>query len=127
MSRRVHLPGATQVTCQGSARHQTSMACSVHPAWPVNVFSNSLIVNPPDHATWDLGAFQMRAECRSAEGTFGGDFYAFQLRGPKRLAVVIGDACGRGREGASLLPGVLARLEQLALDGARPSHFLHDL
>jgi serine phosphatase RsbU (regulator of sigma subunit) len=40
---------------------------------------------------------------------------------------VIGDACGRGQEGASLLPGVLARLEQLALVGARPSHFLHEL
>jgi serine phosphatase RsbU (regulator of sigma subunit) len=93
----------------------------------VDVFDNSLIVNPPSHAAWDLGAFRMLAECRSAEGSFGGDFYAFQLRGPKRLIVVIGDACGRGEEGARLLPGVLARLEELAASGARPSHFLHDL
>jgi serine phosphatase RsbU (regulator of sigma subunit) len=69
----------------------------------------------------------MLAECRAAGGGLGGDFYAFRLRGPKRLAVVIGDACGRGEAGATLLPGVLSRLEQLAASAARPSHFLHEL
>jgi serine phosphatase RsbU (regulator of sigma subunit) len=97
------------------------------PVRPVQLVDNALIVNPPQRATWDLGAFRMRAECRSAEGNFGGDFYAFQLRGPNRLAVVIGDACGRGAQGASLLPAVLSRLEELAAVSARPSHFLREL
>jgi serine phosphatase RsbU (regulator of sigma subunit) len=97
------------------------------PAAAVQIFDNSLIVNPPDKASWDVGPFRMLADCRSADGKLGGDFYAFQLREPKRLAVVIGDACGRGQEAANLLPGVLARLEQLALLGARPSHFLQEL
>jgi serine phosphatase RsbU (regulator of sigma subunit) len=69
----------------------------------------------------------MLADCRSANGNLGGDFYAFRLRGPKRLAVVIGDACGRGEEGARLLPGVLSRVERLAAFGCRPSHFLAEL
>jgi sigma-B regulation protein RsbU (phosphoserine phosphatase) len=79
------------------------------------------------NCTWDLGAFHMLAECRAANGDLGGDFYAFRLRGPNRLAVVIGDACGRGEEGARLLPGVLARVERLAAFGCRPGHFLAEL
>src|SRR5258706_5422571 len=69
----------------------------------------------------------MLAESRAAGGGRGGDFYRFRLREPKRLAVVIGDACGRGEAGAILLPGVLSRLEELATSADRPSHFLHEL
>lgn len=92
----------------------------------VELVPDRLFVNPSG-AAWDLGAFRMLAECRAAGGGFGGDFYAFRLRGPKRIAVIIGDACGRGEAAARLLPGVLASLEELAASSARPSHFLHEL
>ncbi len=69
----------------------------------------------------------MLAESRCAGGGLGGDFYAVRLRGPKRLAVVIGDACGRGEDGAKLLPNVLRRLEQLAHVHLRPSQVLGEL
>jgi serine phosphatase RsbU (regulator of sigma subunit) len=97
------------------------------PPASVDVVANRLFVNPPSDAAWHLGAFRMQAECRSAGGKMGGDFYAFHVRGPKRLAVVIGDACGRGPEGARLLPGVLASVEQLAMRSKRPSQFLQAL
>ena len=103
------------------------MACGVHRLRTVNFAVDRLVVNPPTDSVWDLGAFRMVAESRSATGDLGGDFYAFRLRGPKRLAVVIGDACGRGEEAALLLPGVLARVERLAALGWRPSHFLDEL
>jgi serine phosphatase RsbU (regulator of sigma subunit) len=59
-----------------------------------------------------------------AAGPLGGDFFAFRSRSPERLALVIGDACGRGEDGAHLLPSVLARVECLAAGSGRPSHFL---
>jgi sigma-B regulation protein RsbU (phosphoserine phosphatase) len=93
----------------------------------VNFNDDRLVVNPAHGSAWDLGAFRMLTESRSASGNLGGDFFAFRLRGPKRLAVVIGDACGRGKEAASLLPGVLARVERLASTMVRPSHFLAEL
>ena len=89
--------------------------------------ANTLFVNPPPRPAWDLGAFRMLAECRGAEGALGGDFYAFRLHGPKRLALVIGDACGRGQEGASLLPSVLSHIEKLVVSPLRPSHLLQSL
>jgi two-component system, chemotaxis family, sensor kinase Cph1 len=88
---------------------------------------NTLFVNPPSRPAWDLGAFRVLAERRSAGDSSGGDFYAFRLRGPKRLAVVIGDACGRGQEAANLLPGVLQRLHETAASAVRPSALLHYL
>jgi sigma-B regulation protein RsbU (phosphoserine phosphatase) len=69
----------------------------------------------------------MLADSRSAGGEVGGDFYAFLLRDPNRLAVVIGDACGRGREGATLLPHVLPLLDQLSSSVSRPSLLLQAL
>jgi serine phosphatase RsbU (regulator of sigma subunit) len=89
-------------------------------------FANTLFVNPA-RPSWDLGAFRLLADRRPAEGDSGGDFYAFALRGPKRLAVVIGDACGRGREGASLLPGVLDRIGDLVATRMPPSQLLESL
>lgn len=48
-------------------------------------------------------------------------------RGPKRLAVVIGDACGRGSEGARLVPFVLEPLAELAAGMTRPGQLLEAL
>jgi phosphoserine phosphatase RsbU/P len=94
----------------------------------VQALPDCAFVNPTARAAWELGGFRLRAECRSADdGELGGDFYAFRLLGPERLAVVIGDACGRGRDGASLLPSVLSRLEQVVATGVKPSHFLYEL
>jgi serine phosphatase RsbU (regulator of sigma subunit) len=100
------------------------MACAVHRPPPVDFFSDCLVVNPTTDVAWNIGAFRVQAESRSAAGPLGGDFFAFRVRSPERLALVIGDACGRGEEGAHLLPSVLARVEQLAAGAARPSHFL---
>lgn len=92
----------------------------------VESLPDRLFVNPSG-AAWNLGAFRLFAECRAAGGGLGGDFYAFRLRSPRHLSVVIGDACGRGEAASTLLPGVLSRLEQLAGSAARPSHLLHEL
>lgn len=100
------------------------MAHGVHRPQHRMSLANTLFVNPPLRPAWDLGAFRVLAERRSADGDAGGDFFAFRLRGPKRLAVVIGDACGRGQEAANLLPGVLERLRTAAGDVARPSQLL---
>jgi len=72
---------------------------------------NTLFVNPPLRPALDLGVFRVLAERRSVEKDACGDFFAFRLRGPKRLVAVIGDACGHGQDAANLLPGVLRRLE----------------
>jgi phosphoserine phosphatase RsbU/P len=103
------------------------LACGVHSVAGVNASTDTLFVNPRASLPWELGAFRMLADRRCAGGGPGGDFYAFGLRGPNRLAVVIGDACGRGEEGARLLPGVLSRLEELTDASVRPSELLHGL
>ncbi len=69
----------------------------------------------------------MLAESRSAGGLRGGDFYTFALRAPTRLAVVIGDACGRGTDGAELLPMVLPTVDQLLRLDASPSLLLAEV
>lgn len=89
--------------------------------------AKNCFVNPPARPCWDLGAFRMLAERRAAEGNLGGDFFAFRLHEPHRLAIVIGDACGRGKEGASLLPGVLSHIEELVVSPVRPSQMLQNL
>ena len=104
------------------------VACGVHRRSALQMsLANTCFVNPPPRPCWDLGAFRMLTECRAAEGNLGGDFFAFRLHGPQRLAVVIGDACGRGKEGASLLPGVLSHIEELVVSPVRPSHLLQNL
>lgn len=87
----------------------------------------SMLVNPPGETSWELGGFRVLAEKRSASGPIGGDFFLCHLRGPKRLAVVIGDACGRGTEAAKLLPSVLPGLEQLIASVSGPSQLLQQL
>lgn len=71
-----------------------------------------------------MGCFRMLAESRAAEGQAGGDFFALQLRTPQRISLVIGDACGRGREAARLLRGIFPRLERLSRNVAKPSQLL---
>ncbi len=86
-----------------------------------------MVVNPKTGSGWEHGAFRILAESRSAGGSIGGDFCAFRLRGPKRLAVVIGDACGRGPEGAKLLPHILPVLDELSRSLSRPRLLLEAL
>jgi sigma-B regulation protein RsbU (phosphoserine phosphatase) len=86
-----------------------------------------MIVNPKLGSVWELGSFRILVESRGAGGDVGGDFFAFLLRGPNRLAVVIGDVCGRGAEGARLLPQVLAPLDELSQRVERPSELLAGL
>ena len=103
------------------------MACRVHSSLAVHSAAQRMVVNPTSGGVWQLGTFQMLVDSRCAGGEVGGDFYAFLLRDPKRLAVVIGDACGRGPEGAKLLPHVLAVLDQLSSSVSRPSLLLQAL
>jgi phosphoserine phosphatase RsbU/P len=72
---------------------------------------------------WNSDGFRVAAECRPAE-ELAGDFYIVARRGPGRLLVLIGDACGRGRDGAALLPGILPRARHLASSDVNPAHLL---
>jgi phosphoserine phosphatase RsbU/P len=85
---------------------------------------NYQFVNPTSQSAWNLGGFQMLAEGRAADGQ-SGDFFAFSLNGPNRLAVVIGDVCGHGRDVAAHVARVAERLERLAPVG--PGRFLTEL
>ena len=75
---------------------------------------------------WTLNGFRIAAECRPA-GVVGGDFYVITAREGERLAVVIGDACGRGRAGAALLPDLLPRVRDLLRSDARPARVIGEL
>ena len=89
--------------------------------------ADRIVADRPAGAPLQIGVFRMVAESRSAGARVGGDFFAFQAHGPKRLILMIGDACGRGREGARLLPSLLPRLEELSLVLAPPSRLLEAL
>lgn len=97
------------------------------PGSAVEFFADRLVVNPSSDVAWETRAFRVLGQSRAAVGPLGGDFFAIRLRSPERLALVIGDICGRGEEVAHLLPRVLARVEQLASQPARPGHFLESL
>lgn len=75
---------------------------------------------------WALNGFCIAAECRPA-GWIGGDFYVISARERARLAFIVGDACGRGSEGAALLPELLPRARELIRSEARPSRILTEL
>ena len=66
----------------------------------------------------------MLAETRYGAGDSGGDFHAFALRDPRRLAVVIGDVCGHGPSAARLLPCVVPSIRTLLRSEAPPSRVL---
>jgi serine phosphatase RsbU (regulator of sigma subunit) len=93
----------------------------------MNLATDRIVANPPLGPTGNLGIFRVLAESRSAGGSGGGDFYAYQLRGPHSIYVVIGDVCGRGEEAAQLLPNILLRLEELSPFAGPPSLLLERL
>jgi sigma-B regulation protein RsbU (phosphoserine phosphatase) len=99
----------------------------VHPTGLVLTQVNAVQSNPPPGIFWEFGGFRMLAESRTAGGLRGGDFYTFALRAPTRLAVVIGDACGRGPDGAALVPSVLPIVDALLVSEAPPSQLLREV
>jgi sigma-B regulation protein RsbU (phosphoserine phosphatase) len=100
------------------------MACGVHQLRLVHFSADRFVDGSPFGPRWELGAFRLLADSRAAGEHVGGDFYAFEQRDDKRLTIVIGDACGRGKEGASLLPSVLPRYEALARCSQGPAQLL---
>jgi len=76
---------------------------------------------------WERLGLRMLVETRFGGSEVGGDFYAFALREPRRLAVVIGDACGRGTSAAKLLPRVLPSVHALLRSEASPSRLLTEV
>jgi len=76
---------------------------------------------------WEHCGFHVSAERRGADGTRGGDFYTLVVRGPERIGVVIGDACGRGADGEAELARVLPKVCELALSGLSPARLLSEL
>jgi len=75
----------------------------------------------------EVSGFRVIAESRCGGAPVGGDFYRTALRGPGRLAVVIGDACGRGTDAARLLPAVTPKIEGLLGSQSSPAQFLGEL
>jgi serine phosphatase RsbU (regulator of sigma subunit) len=77
---------------------------------------------------WEGAGFDVSALSRGEDGTTGGgDFYTLAVRGPGRIGVIIGDACGRGVDGKAQLARILPRVHQLALSEAPPAELLQDL
>jgi sigma-B regulation protein RsbU (phosphoserine phosphatase) len=77
---------------------------------------------------WDPAGFHVSAERRGAGGTAGGgDFYTLTVKGPGRIGVVIGDACGRGADGEAQLSRVFPKVHELAVSGASPAELLTEL
>jgi phosphoserine phosphatase RsbU/P len=80
------------------------------------------------HAGWKDVGFRVYAERRAEGGAEGGgDFYTVAVRGPGRIGVVIGDACGRGPDGEAQLSRILPMAHQLAISGASPKELLTEL
>lgn len=71
-----------------------------------------------------LGSFRIVAECHGVNAYRGGDFYCASLGEAGRLAVVIGDACGHGAEGARLVSRLLPDMLRLAAPGMGPGRLL---
>jgi serine phosphatase RsbU (regulator of sigma subunit) len=71
-----------------------------------------------------LGSFRVVAECHGVNACRGGDFYCATLGEAGRLAVVIGDACGHGAEGAHLISRLLPDMLRLAAPGGGPGRLL---
>lgn len=76
---------------------------------------------------WEQSGFHVSAERRGADGARGGDFYTLAVRGPGRIGVVIGDACGRGADGEAQLAPILPKVCELALSGLSPARLLSEL
>ncbi|MFO0571996.1 MAG: PP2C family protein-serine/threonine phosphatase [Polyangiaceae bacterium] len=67
--------------------------------------------------------FRVAADCLPAEDA-AGDFFALSSPAPGRLTVLVSDACGRGREGAAILRGIVPELRFLVRTGESPSRVL---
>jgi serine phosphatase RsbU (regulator of sigma subunit) len=89
----------------------------------VHFSSNSLRSRTPT----EVSGIRVIAESRCGGAPVGGDFYRTALRGPGRLAMVIGDACGRGTDGARLLPAVVPKVERMLGTHPSPAHLLNEL
>jgi serine phosphatase RsbU (regulator of sigma subunit) len=74
-----------------------------------------------------LGGFRVVAECHAANAERGGDFYCASPGKQGRLAVVIGDACGHGAEGAKVLGTLLPAVRSFVDYGMGPARLLTEL
>jgi len=75
----------------------------------------------------ELSGFRISAERRGMAGARGGDFYTLAVHAPGRIGVVVGDACGSGREGEAQLAPLLPALRELALSEMSPANLLTEL
>ena len=70
---------------------------------------------PPQVPGLELAGFN--ASCR----TIGGDYYDFLTYPDGRLAVMVGDVCGKGMPAALLMMGLQARVQVLAAEPSSPA------
>jgi len=74
----------------------------------------------------DQAGIRVAALCRAADDV-GGDFYALAPRRAGRVAIVIGDVCGRGQAGAGLLRLVVPTINELCETGLPPAELLSEM
>jgi serine phosphatase RsbU (regulator of sigma subunit) len=101
-----------------------SMARSVHFVGFVQASTHPLERATAPRVFRRLGCFRIVAECHGANALRGGDFYCASLGEAGRLAVVIGDACGHGADGAHLVSRLLPDMLKLAAPGTGPGRLL---
>jgi serine phosphatase RsbU (regulator of sigma subunit) len=103
------------------------VACAVHPVEPVQLTRAQASGSPATRVSRELGEFRLVAECHAASAGRGGDFYYASQGTQGRLAVVIGDACGRGAEAAQLLAALMPSVRALVRPGLGPACLLQKL
>jgi serine phosphatase RsbU (regulator of sigma subunit) len=74
-----------------------------------------------------MSGFRVAAECRSAGGILGGDFYRLCPHAPGRMSVLIGDTCGQGPRAAAYLATVRPTLDELVRTTHSPAELLSEL
>ncbi|GMV95356.1 MAG: hypothetical protein AMXMBFR82_51340 [Candidatus Hydrogenedentota bacterium] len=77
----------------------------------------------PEAARTTYGPVEIVGTCEAAREV-GGDFYDFWPVGENRLALVIGDATGKGLPAALLAAKCLSIIQAMAVSGAEPSEVL---
>lgn len=100
------------------------MARGVHFVPSVQTTAHHIERATAPHVFRRLGSFRVVAECHGLDACRGGDFYCASLGEAGRLAVVIGDACGHGAEGARLISRLLPDMLRLTAPGMGPSRLL---
>jgi serine phosphatase RsbU (regulator of sigma subunit) len=103
------------------------MARGVQPDEPVQLTKAQASGDSETRVSRELGEFRLVAECHAASAGRGGDFYYASPGTQGRLAVVIGDACGRGAEGAKLLGALMPAVRGLVRPGFGPARLLAEL